>query len=371
MNESAGTNQEPALNKYFRVAIKTQANDLHLKVGQPPKLRIKSDLKNTTGEAISKEKMEQLVFEILTPEQKKTLLKTGTVDLGYDIVNEGRFRINIFRQMGKISLAARRINDEILSFEKLNLPPILSKISDGNHGFVLVVGHTGCGKTTTAASMVEFINQNRCCHIITIEDPVEYIFKDKKAMVTQREVGIDIESFESALKYLVRQDPDVIFIGEMRDALTVDAAMKAAETGHLVFGTMHATSSALAVQRLLDLFPQQQRDLMRQTLAVCIKAIVCQALLPCIKEDIDRVPAVEIMLANSTARKLISEARETELPNLIRSCKEEGMIDITDSLCELIQEGCVEPKVAYEFAPNVDELKMAMKGIRADITGIL
>ena len=273
--------------------------------------------------------------------------------------------------MGNISLAARRINDEILSFEKLNLPPILSKISDGNHGFVLVVGHTGCGKTTTAASMVEFINQNRCCHIITIEDPVEYIFKDKKAMVTQREVGIDIESFESALKYLVRQDPDVVFIGEMRDTVTVEAAMRAAETGHLVLGTMHATSSAQAVQRLLDLFPQEERGLMRQTLAISIKAIVCQALLPCIKEGIDRIPAVEVMLANSTARKLISEARETELSSLIRSCKEEGMIDITDSLCELIQDGCVEPKVAYRFAPNVDELKMAMKGIRADITGIL
>jgi len=371
MDESAGTSQEPALNKYFRVAIKTQANDLHLKVGQPPKLRIKSELKNTTGEAISEEKMEQLVFEILTPKQKEIFLKNGTVDLGYNVVNEGRFRINIFRQMGKISLAARRINDEILSFEKLNLPPILSKISDSNQGFVLAVGHTGCGKTTTVASMVEFINQNRSCHIITVEDPVEYTFKDKKAMVTQREVGIDVESFESALRHFVRQDPDVIFIGEMRDALTVEAAMRAAETGHLVLGTMHATSSAQTVQRLLDLFPQEERDLMRQTLAVCIKAIVCQVLMPCIKEGIDRIPAVEVMLANSTARKLISESRETELPNLIRSCKEEGMIDITDSLCKLIQDGSVEPKVAYKFAPNVDELKMAMKGIRADITGIL
>ncbi len=366
-----GSVQEPELNKYFRAAIKTQASDLHLKVGQPPKLRVHGELKNTTGEALTRQTMEQLVFGLINPEQKEFFLQNGTLDFAHEIGDEARFRINIFRQRNMISLAARRVNTEIMPFDKLNLPSVLEKICDRNQGMVLVVGPTGCGKTTTIASMINHINNTHCCHIITVEDPIEFLFKDKKAIVSQREIGIDIHDFDDALKYLMRQDPDVVFIGEMRDAKTVTAAMRASETGHLVLGTMHSANASQAIQRLLDLFPQSERDLTRQTLSLTIKAIISQILLPSIREGVDMIPAVEILLANPTVKKLISEEREADLPSVIRSCKNEGMTDITDSLCELVQNGSVDPKEAYKYAPNIDELKMALKGIRATTSGIL
>jgi twitching motility protein PilT len=362
---------EPELNKFFRAAIKTGASDLHLKVGQPPKLRIHEQLKDTTGEVMGRERLEQLVLEILSPQQKESFLKNGTVDFAYEMGDEDRFRINVFRQRGLISLAARRVNTDILPFENLHLPPILEKISNSLQGLVLVVGPTGCGKSTTIASMIDYINRNRCCHIITIEDPIEYLFKDKKAIISQREIGIDVQDFEEALRYLMRQDPDVVFVGEMRDAKTVTAGMRAAETGHLVFGTMHSANTSQAIQRLLDLFPQNERDLARQTSITTIKAIICQVLVPSIKEGVDRIPAVEILLMNPGVKKLISEGREGDLPGVIRSSKEQGMQDLTDSLCELVKNGSVDPKEAYKHAPNVDELKMAIKGIRATASGIL
>jgi len=365
------SDHEPGLNKFFRAAIKNQANDLHLKVGQPPKLRLLGELKNLKGELMTQERIEELVFEILSPAQKEFFLKNGTVDFAYEIGDEDRFRINVFRQRGMISLAARRVSAYVPPFEELHLPPILEKIADDTQGLVLVVGPTGCGKTTTIASMIDHINRTRSCHIVTVEDPIEYLFKDKKAIVSQREVGIDIEDFEQALTYLMRQDPDIVFIGEMRDAKTVIAGMRASETGHLVFGTMHSANASQAVHRLLDLFPPGERDLTRQTLSLAVKAIISQILLPCLKEGVDRVPAVEILLANPAVRKLISEGRETDLPSVIRACREEGMLDLTDNLCELVKNGSIDPKDAYRYAPSVEELKMALKGIRTTAEGIL
>ncbi len=371
--ESCDSNpdNEPVLNKFFRAAIKTQASDLHLKVGQPPKLRIQGQLKDTTGEVMTRQRMEQLVFEILSPGQKETFLKTGIIDFAYEIGEEDRFRVNVFRQRNLVSLAARRTNTDILPFESLNLPPILEKICDDTQGLVLAVGPTGCGKTTTIVAMMDHINRTRSCHIVTIEDPIEYLMKDKKAIISQREIGIDVEDFDDALKYLMRQDPDVVCIAEMRDATSITAGMRAAETGHLVFGTMHSASASHAVQRLLDLFPQNERELARKTLSVTLRAIISQVLLPSIKEGVDRIPAVEILLANPAVRKLISESRETDLPSVIRNSKQEGMQDITDSLTSLIMDGSIEPREAYKYAPNAEELKMALKGIRADTTGIL
>ncbi len=367
----SNSNNEPQLHKYFRVAIKTQANDLHLKVGQPPKLRLYGRLKDTTGEIMTEEKMEQLVFEILTPAQKEIFLEHGTLDFAHEIGEEDRFRINIFRQRGFISLAARRVNANIPPFIELHLPKTLETICDRAQGLVLVVGPTGCGKTTTIASMINYINHTRSCHIVTIEDPIEYLFVDAKAIVSQREISIDIPDFEDALRFLMRQDPDVVFVGEMRDAKTVTAGMRAAETGHLVFGTMHSANASQAIHRLLDLFPQEERDLTRQTLSLALSAIISQILLPCIKEGIDRMPALEILLANPAVRKLISDGRESDLPSVIRSCQQEGMQDLTDNLCTLVKNGSIDPKDAYSYAPNKDELKMALKGIRTTSSGIL
>ncbi|MBW8041203.1 MAG: PilT/PilU family type 4a pilus ATPase [Planctomycetes bacterium] len=365
------TDREPELNKFFRVAIKTQANDLHLKVGQPAKLRLYGRLKDTTGEIMTEARMEQLVFEILSPAQKEFFLQNGTLDFAHEIGEEDRFRINIFRQRGFISLAARRVSANVPLFEELHLPKSLETICDRAQGLVLVVGPTGCGKTTTIASMINHINHTRSCHIVTIEDPIEYLFVDAKAIVSQREIGIDVQDFEEALRYLMRQDPDVVFVGEMRDAGTVTAGMRAAETGHLVFGTMHSANASQAIHRLLDLFPQTERELARQTLSLAVKAIISQILLPCLKEDIDRLPAIEILLANPAVRKLISESREADLPSVIRSCQQEGMQDLTDNLCQLVKDGSIHPEEAYKYAPSKDELKMALKGIRTSTSGIL
>ncbi len=362
---------EPQLYKFFRAAVKTRASDLHLKVGQPPKLRLYGQLKDTTGGIMTAEMIEQMVFEILSPAQKALFLKEGTLDFAHEIGDEDRFRINIFRQRGAVSLAARRVNSTVPPFEDLHLPKVLEKVCDRSQGLILVVGPTGCGKTTTIAAMIDFINRTQLCHIITIEDPIEYLFHDKKAIVSQREVGLDVRDFEEALKYLVHQDPDVVFVGEMHDAKTVAAGMRAAETGHLVFGTMHSVNASQAVQRLLDLFPQAERDLMRQILSLTVKAIVSQMLVPSIKEGVDRMPVMEILLANPTVRKLISEERETDLPSVIRSCQNEGMQDFTYNLCELIKDGSIDPKEAYKVAPNAEELKMALKGIRSTTRGIL
>jgi twitching motility protein PilT len=369
--QDASQKREPEINKFFRVAIKTRASDLHLKAGQPARLRLQDELRSTTGETLTEERLEQLTFEILTEEQRQLFAKNGTLDFAYSVTEEDRFRVNIFRQRGMVSLVARRVNTDVPTLEQLYLPAALKKIADGNQGLVLVVGPTGSGKTTTAVSMIDYINASRSCHIVTVEDPIEYYIKDKKALVSQREIGIDVPDYDLALTYLMREDPDVVFIGELRDAKTVSAGMRASETGHLVFGTVHATNAAQAVQRLVDLFPQVERELARQTLSVTLRAIISQVLLPCVKKGVDRMPANEILLANSEARKLISEKRENEIPNLIRSCIQDGMQDISDSLVKLIMDGYVEPKDAYKYAPNPDELKMALKGIRTEKGGIL
>ncbi len=362
-SNDTSTAHEPKLNKLFRAAIKNRASDLHLKVGQVPKLRMFGQLKNTMGEVITAQKMEELVSEILTPNQKAFFLKHGTLDFAHEVDCEHRFRTNLFRQRGMISLAARRVESNIPLFKDLHLPPILETICDSRQGLILVVGPTGCGKTTTIASMINYINLTRHCHIITIEDPIEYLFKDEKAIVSQREIGIDTNDYEEALTYLMRQDPDVVFVGEARDAKTITAGMRAAETGHLVFATLHSANAAQSVHRLLDLFPQTERDLIRQTLSLAIRAIINQTLVPCLVEGIDRIPAVEILIVNAAARKLIAEGREADLSNVIRTSQHEGMQDITYDLVRLVKEGLIDPKDAYQYAPNKDELKMVMKGI--------
>ncbi|NQT02745.1 MAG: PilT/PilU family type 4a pilus ATPase [Planctomycetes bacterium] len=371
IDSQAISEHEPELNKFFKAVIKTRASDLHLKVGQPPKLRLFGELKKTTGEVMTPQRMEELVFRILSPAQKNSFLEHGTLDFAHEIEGEHRFRTNIFRQRGMISLAARRVNTVIPPFEELHLPPILEKICETRQGLILVVGPTGCGKTTTIASMIDHINYTRLCHIITIEDPIEYLFKDAKAIVSQREIGLDVKDYNEALTYLMRQDPDVVFIGEMRDAKTVSAGMRASETGHLVFGTMHSANASQCVHRLLDLFPQNERDLVRQTLSLSIKAVVSQVLVPCLKEGVDRIPAVEILIANAAVKKLMSEGREADLLNVIRSSQQEGMQDLTYNLCELVNNGSIDPKDAYKHAPNKEELKMALKGIKTTASGIL
>ena len=365
------TDKEPEINKYFKAAVKTDASDLHLKVGLPPKLRIQGYLKNTTGESMTEEIIEKLVFEILSDAQKKFFFENGALDFAWALSEADRFRINVFRQRGFISLSARHITSKIPPFETLHLPAVVEKIAENHDGLILVTGPTGCGKSTTIASMIDYINRNRACHLVTIEDPLEFLYKDQKAIVSQREIGIDVPNYDDALRSLMRQDPDVVLLGEIRDSETLTAAMRAAETGHLVFATLHSVSASQTIQRILDLFPQEERDLARQAFALTIRAVISQNLLPGLKENAKRIPAVEILIANPIAKKLISEGREADIPNVIRACQNEGMQDFTESLRKLIEEEWIDLKVGLQYAPNVEELKMALKGIRTSTSGIL
>jgi twitching motility protein PilT len=368
---TGSSKKAPEIEKLFRVVIKSDASDLHLKVGMPPKIRIHSKLKNTTGEVLTPEKVEQLVFEIMSDEQKEIFNRKGQLDFAYQVGEMDRFRINAFRQRNYVSLAARRISGRIPPFESLHVPPVVEKIAESHDGLILVVGPTGSGKSTTIASMIDHVNRNVACHIVTIEDPIEFLHVDKKAIVSQREVGIDVANYEDALRSLVRQDPDVVLVGEMRDRETLTAAMRAAETGHLVFGTLHSNNCSQTIQRILDLYPEDERDLIRQTFALTIRAIISQQLLPGIRPDVKRIPAVEVMINTPIVRKLISEEREADLPAAIRAGEGEGMQDYTESLRRLVEEEYIDLKVALQYAPNVEELKMAMKGIRSSAGSIL
>lgn len=362
---------EPAINKFFRAAVKADASDIHLKVGKQPKLRIHGSLRDTTAEKLTAESAEKLIFEILSEDQKKFFIENGALDFAWQVGETDRFRVNIFRQRGFISLAARHISTKIPPFESLHLPPVIEKIAESHDGLVLVTGPTGCGKSTTIASMIDHINERESIHIVTIEDPIEFLHRDKKAIVSQREIGIDVPNYEDALRSLMREDPDVVLVGEMRDRETLTAAMRAAETGHMVFGTLHSVNASQTIQRILDLFPNEERDLARQTFALTIRAVISQQLLPGIKENARRMPAIEILIANPIVKKLISEERESDLPSAIRACQNEGMQDFTESLRKLVMEEWIELKTALEFAPNVEELRMALKGIRTTASGIL
>ena len=359
------------INKLFRALIKAQGSDLHLKVGLPPKMRVSGEIRATTAEPLTELAMEDMIFEMLTDDQKNFFMKRGSLDFAHALTGIDRFRVNIFRQKGFIGLVARRIDSNIPPFEKLNLPPVIEQIADHKNGLVLVVGPTGSGKSTTIASMIDRINRRDACHIVTIEDPIEYLHTDKKAIVNQREVGIDCVDFKDALRGLMRQDPDVVLVGEIRDVETLSAAMQAAETGHLVFGTLHASSASQTIQRILDMFPQEERELARQTFALAIRGIIAQQLLPGIQPHAKRVPALEIMIANSIVRKLLSEEREADIPAVIRACQNEGMQDFTESLKSLVEKELIDLDTALSYAPNKEELKMALKGIRASSGAIL
>jgi len=364
-----GTEKE--LDKFFRLAAKYEASDLHIKVGSPPVLRITGSLRPLEMKPLTEEDTERLIMELLSERQIALLEKTGSHDFAYSLKDAGRFRVNVCKQRGTLSLAARRVKTIIPTFEQLHLPPTLAKIASVTQGLVIVSGVTGSGKSTTLAAMVEYINQRRRCHIVTIEDPIEYLFTDKKAIINQREIGIDVPNWRYALKYVVRQDPDVIMIGEMRDRDTFEAGLAAAETGHLVFGTLHSSTVPQTFGRIFDFFPADMHPALRHQLSFNLRAILCQRLLPSCAQNVDRVPAVEIMLTSPIVRKLIRDAEDAKLLDAIRSSADQGMVDFNRSLADLVEKQMVTQAVALETAPNPEALRMLLRGIETDRGGIL
>lgn len=373
ISESPGA-REPFLNKYFKTCIRMKVSDLHLKAGRPAFVRVKGDLRPLTGGVLTHEQIYAGIVELLNDDQRLKLKEMGAIDFAHDVGPQGdadRFRVNAFMQRGKMSVAARRVDRNIRKFEELYLPATMANLCDYSQGMILLAGITGSGKSTTIAAMIDYINERKPVHIVTIEDPIEYLFSDKKAVINQREVGIDVPDFHSALKYLMREDPDIVLVGEMRDIETFAAAVHAAETGHLVFGTIHASSAAQTISRILDLFPANERKAVRQALEFNLRAIICQKLIPCCMDGIPVVPTVDIMISNPSVRKLINEERDNELINVIRANYDAGMIDFTEHLRQLVDTGYIDHATAYEAAPNPDELKMALKGIRTPASAIL
>ncbi len=355
---------EPKINQWFRQLTKSGASDLHLKSNSAPRVRIDGDVRAINSAKLSDKQIHELVSEIMTPEQEAYFRKHGAVDLAHQVPDGDRFRINIYRQRGLTSVAARRVSKDIPGFISLNLPSVIEKLSNLRQGLVLVAGVTGSGKSTTIASMLNHINHTRACHIVTIEDPIEFLYTDDKAFVNQREIGIDVATFSAALKYLMREDPYVVLIGELRDKETFEAALHASETGHLVFGTVHASTAIGTIGRVLDLFSETSRDQVRQSLTTSLQAIIVLKLLPSIDPSISRIPAVEVLIVNAAARKMIEEGREDELMEVIRSDQQGGMQDFNQALHALVEGEKISLKEALANSPNPNELQMRLKGIR-------
>lgn len=362
--EISGKQVELTMERLFNLCSQFKASDLHLKDGQPPVMRIDGEIKPTSIRPLADEEIRELVFSVMDDRLKADYRKIGSVDFAHAMASGDRFRINVFRQRGQTSVSCRRVIREIPKFPELHLPgQTLATLCGLHQGLIIFAGQTGCGKTTSIAACLNHINQTRNCHIVTLEDPIEYLFEDDKSLVSQREVGTDVESLDLALKYLMRQDPDVVLIGEMRDRDTFEAAVRAAETGHLVFATLHAASPASAIGRILDLYPDYMQKAVRQNLAFNLAGIVCQILLPSCAEGVKRIPAMEVLIATGMARKLIREAEDNKLDEVIAAGATQGMISFTTSFTNLVVEGWITHNTAYEFAPNQDALKMALKGI--------
>ncbi len=349
--------------KLLQRAVQKDASDVHLKVGNVPWFRVDGEMLPQEGDPYTVEVMDAVLNILLSEDQRRHLNKRGEVDLSYTEKGVGRFRVNVYRQRGAISCVMRRIKTAMQSFDQLHLPAALKRFAMLQRGLVLITGTTGSGKTTTLAAIVDYINRHRRCHIITIEDPIEYLHNDHRGLVSQREISMDTMDFSSALKSVMRQDPDVILVGEMRDLETFQAAISAAETGHLVFTTLHTTNVMQTIDRIIDLFPSNQHDQIRSQLSLNLKGIMCMRLLPR-ADGVGRVPACELLMVNPSARKLIKENRIMQLDGVIASGQEDGMLSFNDSLHNLIKEGLITQETGTEVSDNPEDLNMLLQGIR-------
>lgn len=346
------------------------ASDLHIKVGIPPTYRINGILRAIGGDPLTADEADHLLDPIV-PERLRPRFETSG-DLDFATYNEegDRFRVNMYRSGGHVAAAIRRVKADIPTYEALHLPPIYSDlIEKTGEGMILVVGVTGSGKSTTLAAMIEHINETRSENIITIEDPVEYRFQPRKSIISQREIGIDVPDYKAALRYVVRQDPDVIFIGELRDHDTVLAAIQAAETGHLVFGSLHTADTMQAFNRILEFFTQEEHTFIRSALANTMRAICAQRLLPAVENfaaehgGAGTVPATEVLLNSPVVAERIRLGEDADLPAIINSSRSEGMHSFTQSLADLVRKGWVDMRTAMSYAPNRDALDSEIKGI--------
>jgi twitching motility protein PilT len=354
------SHQTPKIELLLEEVIKQKASDLHLQVGLPPMLRVDGTLKAVTNtSALNEEAVEGLVFSILDDEQKQILLKDKEFDFSFAFGDLGRFRVNAFHERGNIAAALRLIPNQILNIEQLGLPKIVNNFADYPRGLVLVTGPTGSGKSTTLAALVDKINSEKAVHIVTIEDPIEFTHKSKKSVVVQREVHYDTYSFSAALRSSLRQDPDVVLIGEMRDLETIASAITIAETGHLVFATLHTNSAAQSIDRMIDVFPPHQQPQIRAQLSNILMAICSQRLIPAIGGG--RISSAEILAATPAVRNIIREGKSHQLDAVIQTGAEHGMQSMDKTLVGLIHAGTITYDEARNFAVDLEELDRLMR----------
>jgi twitching motility protein PilT len=354
-------NQELRIELLLEEVVKKRASDLHLQVGLPPMLRVDGSLIPVTGyEALDEPKVEQLVFAILDQDQQQILMKDKEFDFSFAFGNLGRFRVNAFHERGNLAAALRLIPNEIKSVTELGMPQVVMSFADYPRGLVLVTGPTGSGKSTTLAALVDKINTEKSHHIITIEDPIEFTHKSKKSVVVQREVHYDTYSFSAALRSSLRQDPDVVLIGEMRDLETISAAITIAETGHLVFATLHTNSAAQSIDRMIDVFPPHQQPQIRAQLSNILMGICSQRLVPAIGGG--RVVAAEVLVANPAVRNIIREGKSHQLDAVIQTGADQGMQTMDRTLATLVQQGTVTFDEARNYAVDLTEFERLMRG---------
>lgn len=346
--------------KLLRYMTEEEASDLHLKPGQPPVVRVDGELRHAPFEPLTRDDAEAAAAQLLSKHKADEFRTTNEADAAFSLTEVGRFRVNAFRQRGSVGLAIRRIRTDIPTFEELALPPAAQALAQEHRGLVLVTGPAGTGKTTTIAAMLGWINTYRTAHIVTIEDPIEILHRDDRSIVDQREIGLDTSSYRSALRHVVRQDPDVIFIGEVRDVETVEAAIQAAETGHLVISTLHTLDATETVNRMIDLFPTGMQRQVRTALASSLRGVLCQRLVPR-ADGTGRVPAVEVLInTGRVAEKILHSEHTWEIPDVIAEGDYYGMQTFDQALVELVRSGLVNPADAAIAAsqPHDFELKL-------------
>ncbi len=350
--------------RILKTAVEGGASDIHLKIGSPVVYRIHQELIAVDAPFPTEEWMAKIVEAIAPNHLKKMLIEEREIDFSYFIPGTGRFRTNLFQQRGQWCLAMRFVKTHVPSFEELGLLEQIKKVAESPRGIVLIAGTTGCGKSTTLAAMLEHVNSNFKKHIITLEDPIEYVFEDNQSVIEQREIGLDTLSFHHALVHVLRQDPDVIMVGEMRDDISFSAAMSAAETGHLVLSTLHTLNASQSINRILDFFKAEEREQIRRQLSGTLRGVICQRMVTTVNGKL--TPALEILLNSPLVRKLLEENRLDKLPVAIETGTEDGMISFNQSLFNLVKSGLVSEKEALSKASNPQALEMNFKGIFLD-----
>ncbi len=345
--------------------VKNEASDLHIKTNRPPIYRIQGTLVETDLPPLNEEDLIMIIDEIMNEQQKEHFLRTRESDFAFSMEKVGRFRTNAFFQQGHISIAIRYVKTKIPCFDELGLPACMKEISMTRSGIIIVSGATGNGKSTTQAAMIDYINSQTSKHIVTIEDPIEFVHSDKKSIINQREIGIDTDSFQSGLKHVLRQDPDIIMIGEMRDCNSFIAAVAAAETGHLVLTTLHIDTASQCINRIMEFFPSDERHHVRAQLSSTLEAVICQRLITR-ASGVGMIPAIEIMLGSPTVRKLIHENELNRLNDAIETSQDLGMQTFNQSLLKLVQTNIITKETALRVSSNPESLIMNLKGIFLD-----